>query len=371
MKSSLLIPLTLLMAGCASRSTTSGIPQLQVAMDDPAPSYKVYFDRIELLPLENTDSALMARVDKIECVNDTLIAYDGRQYRIKVFDSKGKFLTNIGNIGQGPGEYTFIYDISYNPQKQILSLLSPFGEYLNFTLDDKFVNRVQLPAKSNYQSFTWVNATNLALWSAVEKDEAGIQIINTDTGETVYEDWYNERLTDFQQGYPFYTYNDDLFFAKPIGRCVYKLDKDSLVRAYEWDLGKDNFDIEGYINEIGETDVTQKSKKIREDLASQTLPYLINENWQNDGYYAARVFSMSDNKATYRTLLYDKAAKTGSCISQFKEGMSIYPVYMNNEFIISPIPAEEVEIYNRICNQNIPTDEDQNVVLAKYYFKKR
>ena len=122
MKTSLLIPLTLLMAGCASRSTTSGIPQLQVAMDDPAPSYKMYFDKIELLPLENTDSALMARVDKIECVNDTLIAYDGRQYRIKVFDPEGRFLTNIGNIDQGPGEYSFIYDISYNYPKKVVSL---------------------------------------------------------------------------------------------------------------------------------------------------------------------------------------------------------------------------------------------------------
>lgn len=371
MKLPVLIPFAFIIVSCTSHPTTSGIPQLQVAMDSPAPSYKEYFEKIELLPLENTDSALMAQVDKVLSVNDTLIAYDGRRYRVKVFDPKGRFLNNIGNIGQGPDEYTFVYDISYNQQKQILSLLSPFGEYLNFTIDDKFVNRIELPPKMNYQSFTWIDGSKLALWSGVAKDEAGIQIIDTETQQTVYEDWYNERVTDLWQRYPFYTYNNDLFFAKPIGRCVYELERDSLVKVYEWDFGKDNFDIEGYINEIAETDLTQQSKKFRADVESGRLPYTINENWQNDGYCVARVRSVSDNKLIFRTLIYDKEAKSGSCISQFKEGMSIYPVYMNNDFIISPIPAEEVEIFNRICNQNIPTDEDQNVVLAKYYFKKK
>lgn len=369
-----LFSITLLASGCVSHHDGSKVDpnvKLKVSLEDKSPSYKKYFDRIEMIPLETTDSSLMAVIEKMVCIGDTIVAYDGNRNIINVFGPDGRFLNRIGNIGQGPEEYTLVYDISYNPGKKILSMLSPFGEYLDFTVDGRFIQRTELPPQANYQSFEWISDNRLALWSVVPEDEPGMLILNTDSGKTEFEGWYQNRHIEFLQLYPFNLYNGTLYFSEPIGMSVFKLENDSLTYAYEWDFGKDNFDVEAYCREVADTDISEQGKKVKNDMYSGYLPYMIKESWQLDDHYLSILFSCKDRKRDFRTLIYKKSSGEGSCISRFKEGMSLKPLYVNDEYLICPVPEDEIEIYNKVCNQKIESDEDSNVILAKYYFPKR
>lgn len=369
-----LFSITLLASGCASHPDGSkGEPnvKLKVSLENKSPSYKDYFDSIEMIPLESNDSSLMAEIEKVVCIGDTIVAYDGSRNIINVFSPDGRFLNRIGNIGQGPEEYTLVYDISYNPGKNFLSLLSPFGEYLDFSIDNKFLQRTELPPQANYQSFEWISDNRLALWSSVPEDEPGMLILNTDSGNTEFEGWHQNRHIEFLQLKPFSLYNGTLFFSEPIGMSVLKLENDSLTYAYEWDFGKDNFDVEAYCREVADTDISEQGKKVKNDIHSGYLPYMILTSWQLDDHYLSILFSCKDGKRDFRTLIYKKSSGESSCISKFKEGMSLTPLYVNDEYLICSVPEDEIGIYNKICNQKIESDEDGNVILAKYYFQKR
>ena len=68
-----------------------------------------FTEEMELVKLDNRDEALVGQTGATVSDNYILV-YGSRQNPFKLFDRKGKFLTNIGAIGQGPGEYQMVYD---------------------------------------------------------------------------------------------------------------------------------------------------------------------------------------------------------------------------------------------------------------------
>lgn len=42
----------------------------------------------------------------------------------------------------------------------------------------------------------------------------------------------------------FHKYKDELYFFRAFGREVYRIDKDSMSVAYQWDFGNDNYAVE-------------------------------------------------------------------------------------------------------------------------------
>ncbi|MDE5712390.1 MAG: hypothetical protein K2I16_02015, partial [Muribaculaceae bacterium] len=71
----------------------------------------------------------------------------------------------------------------------------------------------------------------------------------------------------------------------------------------------------------------------------------------------------------YKSAVYSKENKSGVCFSKFKEGMTFMPVYVNDEYVLCQIPETEFDIYNGITDSRLVYNEDDNIVLAKYYFK--
>ncbi len=68
-----------------------------------------FTEEMELVKLDNRDEALVGQTG-VTVSDNYILVYGSRQNPFKLFDRKGKFLTNIGAIGQGPGEYQMVYD---------------------------------------------------------------------------------------------------------------------------------------------------------------------------------------------------------------------------------------------------------------------
>lgn len=93
------------------------------------------FSKIEIIPLETSDSCLLMDVEKIVHVDSLLYVFDSRRPALYVFDEKGAFVRQISRWGDGPGDH----------------LLSPNGYMGIYDLCGKFIRQDVLPAKPNYE----------------------------------------------------------------------------------------------------------------------------------------------------------------------------------------------------------------------------
>lgn len=68
-----------------------------------------FAEELQIVKLDNRDEALVPVRNVV--ISDNYIMVWGRdQTPFKLFDKSGKFLCNVGSVGQGPGEYKLIYD---------------------------------------------------------------------------------------------------------------------------------------------------------------------------------------------------------------------------------------------------------------------
>ena len=56
--------------------------------------------------------------------SDNYICVRQENETVKLFNKSGKFITNIGKVGQGPGEYQFVYDIAIDEKSKSIYVTS-------------------------------------------------------------------------------------------------------------------------------------------------------------------------------------------------------------------------------------------------------
>ena len=102
-------------------------------------------EELQLVKLDNADEALVKESDAL--ISDNYILVRGSSpIPYKLFDKKtGKFITNIGAFGQGPGEYQNIYDQQLDEENNRIYLL-PWNanKILSYDLKGNFIGPVPL-----------------------------------------------------------------------------------------------------------------------------------------------------------------------------------------------------------------------------------
>lgn len=80
--------------------------------------------------------------------NYICIRQDGQA--VKLFDKSGKFITTVGGIGQGPGEYKFITDIAIDEERKSIYITQISGEsILKYGIDGNFLREINLGERLN------------------------------------------------------------------------------------------------------------------------------------------------------------------------------------------------------------------------------
>lgn len=132
----LLIFLFILMSGCKTREREAiTIKSLTVSPAQKMPhiSFSELFTHDELIPLETTDFCLIGHINKIIPKNDRFYIHDDIAKCVFVFDKQGKFITKIGSVGRGPGEYIELNNI-YMDNEQDYLIFDCFHKYMIFDL---------------------------------------------------------------------------------------------------------------------------------------------------------------------------------------------------------------------------------------------
>lgn len=155
----LLLPLcVLLLISCGDRSIHMNLDDLSKI--NPKYSYPLdsIVDRMEVIPLESTNKCLIEDIVSFSESNNYYYILSGKNQALYKFDKSGKFVSKIGNRGQGPGEYVSIDQIEIDNNLGIVYVLDYLGQsLLLYDCDDNYIRSYKLPEDHSFNKFVLWN----------------------------------------------------------------------------------------------------------------------------------------------------------------------------------------------------------------------
>ena len=96
----ILFAVVFLLSSC--HGTQEGIRTLSVGVPEEAVK-SLNLDKCERIDLKTEDTTLLSRVNDVLCFKDGYVIISGK--RARYFSNMGEYVSDIGRIGRGPGEY--------------------------------------------------------------------------------------------------------------------------------------------------------------------------------------------------------------------------------------------------------------------------
>ena len=351
------------------------IPTLSVDLHSPAVSLEDLFSKVEIIPLETSDSCLLVSIDKIVNVDGLLYIFDGRRPALYVFDEKGAFVRQISRWGDGPGDHLLISDFIVDKKQQTIGLLSPNGYMGMYDLYGRFIRQDVLPVKPNYYAIAQFDTDRWVFWSCVREDEDGITIVGKDSLNTVSGFWRNDRILDMGSLNPFYEYNDNVYFTTAYQNIVYKLTEKGVHPVYCWDFGKDGIDDEMLQKYLLIENEGKRNDELIKDLSDGTLPFCMKFHRENDLYYYVSLQKGLGTANKNINVFYRKQDGSTFVFERLAEKLSINPLLFAEDYIVSKLNFDDYTYLRPFLSEQdysklLLREEDDNPCLVKYYFKK-
>lgn len=146
-KFQILLPVCMLLLGCGQNSTDKASDVAVIEIVQHLGEYHAipisrFTTELEYIPLETNDDCLEAGNLSDMIVTSTHIFVWGSRF-CYAFDRNGRFLGKIGNVGQGPGEYSVLGGLSVDEKKQ--SLYLDARTLLEYSWDGVFRQSIVFP----------------------------------------------------------------------------------------------------------------------------------------------------------------------------------------------------------------------------------
>ena len=383
-KSFYLLLLTWLLAACSSQTKETENNVLKAALKETEVSLKDLFSRIEVIPLETNDTALMDHVHRIRKVNNKYYIlnedYPGFQYiNILVYDAEGNFLHTIGKKGQGPEEYPWlIYDMDIDAEKDLVYMMSPSGMLYLYRTDGSFVRKMNMPEGLIYHGLQFLNSNQLLSWAGgTDIDNDAMCVLDADSAKIIKGLWRDHNDPNWDIIEFTYAYQDKIYFTPSIDRQVYEVSSDSLRIAYEWDFGEDNYDASSVRSRLEGLTIAEKDEKWNEMRKTGGVPYTLLKQGQTNKYYFTNVLGIlgeRDDKGyanNYFSLFYEKATGRSFYFKKATEGLAIRPDMTTEEALYQLISTEDLELLLPVLDETekakvMKRVEDDNPCLVKF-----
>jgi hypothetical protein len=317
-----------ILCGCRNEKQSTPITGDFVAIDAKNVKYDQsvsiptsdFFDKIDIIPLEFTDSCILAEIRKIVIYNDNIFVIEYRSPKtVYRFDIQGNFLNQIGAWGQGPKEIVELMDFSINEEEQTIYLLDNAKRSItNYTFDGQFINSIKINQYAN--RFEYKNGLfYMYMDQPVKGDLYSLSIRNMQGG---LENNFFE-----SKGYPlvlnkqtFSKSKDNLLIYKTFNDTIYSINGMEVKSAYHIDFGSFKFkkeEIEDvYTDKIPEIKILMEKERV-----TSIHSFFQVKNWFCfDAYYKISKFSFMYNINTEELKVF----------SQFMDDMEY--MFFSNKF---------------------------------------
>lgn len=330
------------------------------------------FSKIEIIPLETSDTCLIGSIDKLILYDSKYYLLDTKQNCVFIFSQDGKFIQNIKRVGRGPGEYSYVYDFIINEYDHTLELLDCFGKLVIFNLDGTHKESIRLPhPPAAYHNFILLNRDTILFFTNSDDTNENLLWAYSRSSQKIIKEFHKDSHSNLGHRLPLFPWKDSIFFSISIENTISRIEGLQETPAYTWDFGKYNYKFP--IKDIPKGSV-EKSKFYQAFGTSSQNSYYHILNLQNKQY----LYCLLSHFEQYKHIFHDKKTKKNYVFRKTKENISLNPYYMNEEMIIG-IEHPDSETYKHLLKANIIDKnnqnrtslvvEDSNPVLVKYTFK--
>jgi hypothetical protein len=343
----------------------------------------ILFSKIELIPLETTDSSLVSTIRQMIFTDEFIIMSDNKNI-ISVFDKKGNFISNSKKrYGQGPEDYGILMGMSLNNHINNVEVLTPnylmsYDIHFNFKAKSKLpVNIKTSPQKGGQYFgglFALVKDKYMLLPTTVSNDPYRIVVFDAKKNKIVKEISYADQVVAAltQQVQNINYYNDSILSFSPnaFSYFYYTLDLKTLnlKKQFKLDFG---------IEHVMPKDLMQfKTEREKCDyLAFDSKFPLPLRTFFNDKYIITLIRKESEYftyikqiKTSMDFLIKNKLEK-GQRQMPFFEGLidNILYAKINPDELEKFVDPDLLDKQGRMIFEN--KDMEDNPVIVKYYLK--
>ena len=384
---------------CSSKQKEilDGVERIPIQTDIPASDITSFVDKIEIVPLETTDSSLVNGYYKI-LYDDTMNLYliYNREQVVMAFTGDGKFVGSSKSMrGNGPQEYNMVLDVNFNPFLEGIDLLNPYGTIYTYTPTfEKLIAKRTVRPEFFYNSLLALNENEYlftipAFW-------VGEEICHTNMAsnkETIlpYSGTISAAIS--MQKRSFYKKSNAIYFIpNELNYYIYQFDEAgmNLVPTIFLDFANETINIDDLPgNATGKR--TGKSKDSGQDIKRERANNGINERRQyilSTNYMIPYIKLLNENfiyvyidtgkGGLGMHYIYDRKDKRKFLLKN-KESFYFRPCFDLTEDNILLTISEPFYIKENVNTQLMSTKdmermeqlkEDDNPVILKYYLKK-
>ena len=212
-------------------------------------TFSSFASSVRYVPLENIENLSLSNIDEADFSDSLLLVSDDRNCLL--YDNKGNFISKIGNMGRGPGEYQYVsnlgigFGLATNIYISSLYDLYEYDKYGSFK--NKYVKSISINDTS--AAFEWKiiydslffghipNNTGKMRYKAVIKDKHG-NVLNIFRN---YDFFYVERVgaSSIENHVQIYSFKGSIFYKEFYNDTLFNLrNQNELVACYVIDLGK-------------------------------------------------------------------------------------------------------------------------------------
>ena len=319
-------------------------------------------ESITYIPLETKDECLIGTVAGFIFSENYMLLSCGITKRCYLFSRTGHFIAQIGDIGQGPGEYTtFTSFININEKNDqvIIHNLTP-DQLLYYDLTGRFIKSIPLEHDSRIMSYH--NGFYLL------KDRNRGNTPNSIFGNTSYS--YTILDEDFSiitqkiQPKSFVMNPPNHIVARGAAFCQYIYDnqvhvRENMLNDTLYRINHDFDFIPKYIVNAGKYEMTVEIRSnaelfVREAKNTLTINFMFETK---DYLLLSYMFKDEFNMPCYYHKKEDKLlyfSSTSGIPNDYDGGLDFWPRYQNNNQLITFINANRIEEHRSSSNKMMP-----------------
>ena len=228
---------------------------LEHAIDNPTPiGISEIGESISYIPLETSGRSLLGKVNNI-ALSDSMIFVSDINWRLLAFDRQGKFLRQIGRIGNGPGEHIHLFEISLSPDGRRMLFLAGDRGVFEYDLMGKFFKNYKMPENMGYVDMFVPMNEDLFVFTPLntpaEMDPHDTKLFISDLDGNVEREYKMSYKRESGRlmlpSGPLYAVGSDIRHKELTSDTLYTVGRDSLTTYAFFDLGNKTMPAEGYI----------------------------------------------------------------------------------------------------------------------------
>ena len=149
---------------------------------DETLEFSAIVDSIKYIPLETNDSVLLGNKAYIAYgdSNDIFIKNNKLIYR---FDTNGRFKNTIGRIGNGPGEFNLIHNISVNRYIKEIYLYVGNNRIVKYKYDGTYIKQIELKT-DNHITIAMNTNSDMIIAESRSYSDNGLSVLLTSFDES-------------------------------------------------------------------------------------------------------------------------------------------------------------------------------------------